>query len=441
MERLISGSIIKQLIYLSLPLIIGNIFQQFYNTVDAIIISRYVNEYAFAAIGVASTVMNLFMFILVGVCTGVTVILAQFFGQNNLMGFRQELFTALILGLGFTLVMTIWGLYSLKDLLYLIDTPQDIFYYTYDYLKIIISGLITTFLYNYYSAVLRSVGDTITALIFLIVAIIFNVILDLIFIANWQMGIVGAAWATVISQLLSAILCYVYLYKKYPKLRIARENMHFSVKLIKITYQISLVTALHQSSVYIGKLFVQGAVNLLETPIIAGYTAVSRIEGFANSFGDSSSNALSIFIAQNVGNKSFERVRKAFYVFMILLALFGISCSILMYFTTEYTVALMLNNNQGIAFSQGCMYLETISLFYVFCFTGNVFVGYFDGLGKVKIPVIGAICHICLRVILSFTFIQIYGLNTVAIATGIGWILVNILWWRFYLKQKNLNER
>ena len=209
--NLTTGNITKQLIFLSLPLILVNIFQQFYNTIDAVIIGRFVNENAFAGIGVASTVMNLFIFAISGCCTGISIMLAQFFGAKNLKRFRQEYFISLSFGLLFTLLVTFIGILTLPWILEIIQTPVEIYDYTYDYLFIITLGLSATFLANFYNALLRAIGNTVVPLIFFGSSILINLFLDLLFIAVLDYGVTGAGVATVIAQLLMAVLSYVYL--------------------------------------------------------------------------------------------------------------------------------------------------------------------------------------------------------------------------------------
>ena len=194
------------------------------------------------------------------------------------------------------------------------------------------------------------------------------------------------------------------------------------------TARYSFVTGLHQSSLYIGKLLVQGAVNTGGTDMISAYTATTRIEGFANSFGDIGAAATSVLVAQNLGAGKPERVQKTFRSSLVLMLAMGLLSGLVMYLTAGATVGFMLGAYSGPAFESGREYMQLISLFYIFCFTGNTFAGYFDGLGRVTIPFIGAASHIALRVVLSWLWIDSMGMRAVALATGIGWVMVNLLW-------------
>lgn len=314
------GSIPPQLVSLALPLIFGNILQQLYNTIDAMVIGRFAGETAFAAIGVAGTVMNLFLFLLSGCCTGSPSSLLSS-RQRDLAGFRQEGFLASVFGGLFT------GAEPGRPAPAAAPADPDADpggrgRLAADYLVVIFGGLLATFFYNLCAAALRSVGDTRSALLALLAAMAANLALDLLFVARLGMGIAGAAWATVLAQLLSVALCLLYLARRYPQLLFRREDRRLDRGLLRRTVSYGAVSALHQSSLYIGKLLVQGAVNSMGTPMISAYTATTRIEGFANSFGDSGAQAVSVFTAQNTGAREERRVREGFRTsFLMMLAL------------------------------------------------------------------------------------------------------------------------
>ena len=350
---LTAGSIPQHMLRLAAPLILGNILQQLYNAVDAFILGRCAGGLEFAAVGIAGSVMNLFLFMITGACTGVSVIFAQLFGANDLETFRREHFLSLVFGLLCTLACSAIGFLCLPLLLRVIQTPQELTGYVTAYLTVILISLPAAFVYNLYGALLRAIGRT------------------------------------------------------------ARY---------------SFVTGLHQSSLYIGKLLVQGAVNTGGTDMISAYTATTRIEGFANSFGDIGAAATSVLVAQNLGAGKPERVQKTFRSSLVLMLAMGLLSGLVMYLTAGATVGFMLGAYSGPAFESGREYMQLISLFYIFCFTGNTFAGYFDGLGRVTIPFICAASHIALRVVLSWLWIDSMGMRAVALATGIGWVMVNLLW-------------
>lgn len=435
--NLTEGNIKKELFILMLPLLLGNILQQLYNTIDAIIVGRFVSQTAFAAVGVAGTIMNLFIFILSGSCTGISIIFAHFYGANELSLFRKESFLATFFGAIFTFALSICSIFILSPLLNIINTPHEVASIATSYLKIIFCGLIATYFYNLLSATLRAVGNTKAALIILMFSMIINTVLDLVFVAVCDFGIQGAAFATILSQMLASILCFIYIRKNISFLLFRKEDMKFEWKLLKLTISYSLISALHQSSLYIGKLLVQGAVNIMGTDMITAYTATTRIEGFANSFGDSGAEAISIFVAQNTGNKDKKRAKQGFYMGLVIMVCLVSGLSLIMYFFAKTTIEFMMSSASNEIMRNGIEYMKTIAIFYVFCFIGSAFVGWYRGSGKVNIPVIGTMLHISIRVILSYLFIQKFGLKSVAFASGIGWISVVLFQYIiFYLSKE-----
>lgn len=435
---LTNGSVPQHLLRLAAPLIMGNILQQLYNTVDAFILGRFAGDLEFAAVGIAGSVMNLFLFIITGACTGISVIFAQFYGAGDNSAFRHEHWLSLSFGTLMTVACSILSFLALPMLLRLIQTPEELMAPVIAYMTVILISLPAAFIYNLYGALLRATGRANAALLALAAAVTTNLILDYFFVAELQWGISGAAWATAASQVISAVVCILYLRHNVPELIFTREDCHIDRALLRRTAHFGFVTALHQSSLYIGKLFVQGAVNTGGTEMISAYTATTRIEGFANSFGDSGSTATSVLVAQNHGAQKENRVRKSFRSSLLLMLAMGLAMSFIMYVSASATVGFMLGKYSGEAFENAKDYIELIALFYTLCFTGSTFAGYFNGIGRVSIPFIGSTSHIALRVILSWLLVAEMGLPAVALATGIGWLLVNTMWTiiKYYLKHK-----
>ena len=422
------GPIRRQLIALALPLLAGNILQQLYNTIDAVIVGRFVGDGAFAAVGVAGSVMNLFLFLISGGCSGVGVLLSQLHGAGDGPAFRRDLFLSSLFGLLLTLALTGAALVLLSPLLVLLRTPAAIQGFARDYLRIIFLGFPAAFAFHQGSAVLRAVGSTGAALAFLMVSMGTNLALDLTFIPGLGLGVAGAAWATVLAQALAAGLCLAHLALAFPQLMFHREDMVYDGPLLRRTAHFSLVSALHMCNLYIGKLLVQGTVNSLGTGAISAYTAATRIEGFANSFGDSGHTAVSVFIGQNTGAGDQKRVREGFFTGQRLLAALGLFMSLLMLVGAVPCLKLVLPRNSGASLGPAVGYLRLVACFYLFNFLGSGLAGYFQGRGRVNIPVIGATGHITLRVILSWLLAPRLGLPAVALATGLGWVGVVTFW-------------
>ncbi len=422
------GSLSGHLVSLAVPLVFGNILQEFYNTIDAFVVGRFAGKEEFAAIGIAGTVMNLYLFALVGCCTGFSVLFAQAYGQKDMREVRRQHASALFLGLGSTLFLMLLGMAGMGVILTVLQTPTELQGYVALYLRWIFLSLPAAFLYNLLASLLRAAGDTKAALYVLAAAVGMNLVLDLILVAKCGRGIEGAAMATALTQLFSALLCFLYLRSTHPEMLLHREDCHMDSVRLRHTFKFGLVSAMHQCSLYLGKMFVQGVVNTGGTEVIAAYTAATRIEGFANSFGTSGSTATSILTAQNYGAGRKERVEQTYRCSLRWLVGLGAVSAVLMIAFAPQAIALMMGASDGIAFEEAAHYLRFVSLFYVFCFTGNTFVGYFDGVGKIHIPFIGATGHITLRVILSWLLFRHMGLNAVALATGLGWVCANGFW-------------
>ena len=438
--QLTHGPIRSQLIALAIPMLAGNILQQLYNTIDAVIVGRFVGEAAFAAVGVAGSVMNLFLFLISGSCSGVGVLLSQFFGADDLETFRRDCFLSTCFGAGATLLLTLLALVSLFPLLQLLQTPEEIVSYTTSYLQVIYLGFPAAFAFHLSCAVLRAMGNTRAALVFLMLSMISNLGLDFLFIACFHQGTAGAAWATVFSQALAAFLCVTYLTVRFPMLLFHKSDMRMDLPLLKRTAHFSLVTALQMCSLYIGKLLVQGTVNSLGTDAISAFTAATRIEGFANSFGDSGATAVSVFIGQNTGAQKPERIRQGFSSGQRLLFVLSLLMSFLMIFLARPALTLVLPAHSFASLTPAIGYLRLVAVFYVFNFWGSGLSGYFHGRGEVNLPVLGTTGHITIRVILSGLLAHSMGLSCVALATGIGWIWVNLFWYFFARKDlKNLS--
>ena len=235
------------------------------------------------------------------------------------------------------------------------------------------------------------------------------------------MGTPGAATPTVFSQGFAALLALGYLRWRQPQLLFGRADMRFDWSMLRRTASFGLVSALQQSAVYIGKLLVQGAVNSMGNEAINAYTAATRIEGFANSFGDSGAEAISVFVAQNTGAGDPKRVKRGFFTGMLLMIGLGLTMSLVMFVGAHASLVLMLGEGGLGALEDGIGYLRCLSVFYTLCFIGSSYVGLYRGIGWVSVPVIGSTLQITIRVILSYALAGSLELVGVAVATGIGW--------------------
>ena len=304
------GNVTSQLFRFSVPIVLGNIFQQLYNTADAMIVGKMIGNNAFAAVSVANPIMSVVLFFLVGLSMGVGILLAQWYGAQDIKMFKVQYSTALIAGCVFTVAASLLCIVCSRWMLLAANTPTEIMEDTNWYLRIIFAGLFFSFLYNYLAAALRAIGDSRSAFLFLVISSVTNVILDIVFIRYTPLGVAGAAVATVISQALSSILCVIYIYKKIPILALARSEFVYEKSVMKNTLLFSWTSALQQTFLYFGRLLVQGTINAQGTDMITGYNAAIRLEAFMMAFIDGTQSAMSTFGGQNVGAHHPERLKK-----------------------------------------------------------------------------------------------------------------------------------
>ena len=405
--HLTSGPITGQLIRLCLPLLAANVLQQLYNIINSLVVTYYIGGDAFAALGVAESVMNLFIYVITGACMGSSVLVARFFGEENFPRLRQQLFVSGVLIGGTVLAAVSLTLLFLNPLLVLIQTPPELMDYVTDYLRIILVGMVFTFAYNYLAATLRAIGNTQAALFFLLISLGYNL---------------GAAWVSS-AQLLSALLCLVYIRKKQPFLMIQRSDMRMDPMLMRLTASYGAVAALQQSSLYLGKLIVQSAVNGISTAAISAFTATTRVENFSQAFGISGCEAIAIFVAQNQGAKKHRRALDGFRNGAAMVVGIGVVFSLLLTFGGHALVTPFLDGD-GESIALGASYLLWMGPFYFLSFIGHSYVGHYRGIGRMNVTFIGTTLQIAVRVIGTYALVGLLGLNAVALATGLGWVVI-----------------
>ena len=414
-RNMTNGSIFKHLFSFAIPMIFGNLFQLTYNAVDSIIVGRYVGEKALAAVGTANPIMNIVIFFIIGICMGASVLMSEFYGAGEMDKLKKEISTTMILGFGFAIVISILCMLFAKPILILIQTPKEILNVASSYLRIIFSGLIFTFFYNVYASTLRSMGDAKTPIYFLIISSVLNTLLDLLFVE-------GAAFATVIAEAVSCILCIRYAYRKVPILRLKMKDMVIERNLVEKTIRYSWVTSLQQTCLYVGKVFVQGAVNPLGIDSIASFNAVNRIDDFAFTPEQSISHAMTTFIAQNRGAKKEKRIQEGFYKGLIMEVLYWALLWVVVFFGAGAMMKLFVPEGDGSILQLGTKYLQAMAFFYLLPALTNGLQGYFRGIGDLKITLNSTFIQMLFRVIFAYIFAPKMGINGIAYACLCGWI-------------------
>ena len=417
-----SGPITPQIIHFTIPLIIGNFCLLTYNAADSIIVGRFIGANALAAVGAASPIMNIVLFLIVGICLGMSVLMGNFFGAGDIAKLKREISTALIAGGVFTLVIVVLGLIFSHAILSLMHTPAAIIDDATLFLQIIFVGMFFTFIYNIYASTLRSMGNSNASLYFLAASAVLNVIMDILFVAVLKFGIAGAAWATVIAEALSALFCIIYVRKKIPILKYTRHEFVFDRSLLRETLNYSSVAGMQQITLHFGKLLVQGAVNPLGIFAIAAFNAVSRIDDFVMIVQQNIAHGTTGFLAQNNGGGRTDRLRKGFFTGLKMEVIYSLIMGIIIFVFARPFVTLFVGNEGTKVVDSGVQYLRIMSFLYLLPGVTNILQGFFRGLGKLKITLNSTFTQIAGRVIAAYLMAPYFGLKGIALACLVGWI-------------------
>ncbi len=425
-KDMVEGSSIKILIEFTIPMILGNIFQQLYNTTDAIIVGKYIGKNALAAVGVSNPIVSIAIFFMFGLCIGMSVLVSQFVGAKKYDDLKKEVSTALIAGTLFTIVISIVCIALSKYFLIMSGTPEEIVNDADTFLKITFGGLIFSFLYNFYSSSLRAIGDSKTPLIFLITSCVLNGILCIVFVAVFKLGIAGSALATVIAQGISALFCIIYVYIKIPMIRLKLNHLVLDKLLLRETIQYSWASALQQASLYIGRLLIQGVVNSFGTNAIAAYNSGTRVEGFVLAPGDSIAAAMATYVAQNKGAGKSVRIIDGYKNASIMITMLNIVITLFVFIGAEPLMKLFVSGSETQVIALGVEYLHRMSVFYVLAGIGAPLQGIFRGVGKLKIILVSTVLSISVRVSVSYILSQYLGISSVVYGIAAGWVFLTV---------------
>ena len=420
--NLTRGSVPKHIIGFAAPTILGNLFQLSYNAADSIIIERFAGSNDLAAAATASPIMNIVIFFIVGICLGASILLGEFYGANDLRAFKRELSTSFIGGLVFTVVLAVLLIVFTKPILRALQTPEEVIPLSAGYLYIVYAGLIFTFIYNIYASALRAIGDARTPIIFLVVSAVVNVALDLLFVAGFDTGALGAAVATTIAQTVSGLLCIAYVRIKIPLLSLKRREWIVDKILLIKTVSYSWASAMQQTCLYFGKLLIQGAVNPLGVDAIVAFNAVNRLDDFAFTPQQSIAHAMSAVIAQNRGAAIPKREKSALRWGMLFEFIYGIIIGAALYIFATPAMRLFADTSGQAAIDMGLSYIHIIAFIYTMPAVTNGLQGYFRGMGLMKVTLMSTALQIATRVIASYILAPMFGIQGIALSCGIGWI-------------------
>lgn len=420
------GEPFQLILWFSIPLLLGNIFQQFYSMVDTVIVGKFLGTKALAAVGTTGPLNFLVLGFATGITSGFAVLVAQRFGAGDERGMKKAVAAAIELAAFFTVLLTFLATFGAKDLLHLINTPEDIIQSAYDYIVVIFAGMFTMILYNLLACFLRAMGDSKTPLYFLIISSVLNVILDLVFILNLQMGVAGAAWATVVSQGVSGVLCFVYMMRKYPVMHLNKRDFTADRWMYGKHLFIGLPMAFQFSITAIGTVILQGALNLFGSTTIAAFTAACKVEQLvsqpAGTFGVTMAN----YAGQNLGADRVDRIREGVIKCTILTLLFAAMASLILIFFGEPLTKLFIDGNQQEVIDTAMIYLRICAMFFPFLNMIFVYRNMLQGVGKSLMPLMAGVFELIARGVTAFTLPGVIGFTGICLAGPFAWMAAAI---------------
>lgn len=436
MERdMTKGSPAKIIFSFTVPVFLGNIFQQFYSMVDTIIVGKAVGTPALAAVGATGTITFLILGFLMGMTVGFTVLTAQRFGAGDMAGMRKTVGMAALLSLLVSALMTVVSMWGMRPLLIFMHTPEDIFQGAYTYIMIICGGIFAQVLYNLLSCVLRALGNSRTPLYFLIFSAFLNIVLDLLFIITFQMGVAGAAIATVISQGVSGALCLLYIIKKVPLLHLKKGDWAWDPHLAKLQMGVGLPMALQFSITAIGTMMMQSSLNLLGSLAVAAFTAASKIEQLVTQAYMAFGTTIATYCAQNVGAGDIRRVRQGFRATTQLGLLYTLAASAFVMTVGKYLTYLFVSGDVSEIIGLVDTYLKCAGAFFVPLTIVNIYRNGIQGMGFGILPMLGGVAELFGRGVVSFAAARQRSYLGVCMASPAAWVLAGglLLLMYFYI--------
>lgn len=392
------GVIWKQLLLFALPLLLGNLFQQFYNTVDSIVVGNYIGPNALAAVGASTPIVNLMVGLFTGLGTGAGVVIAQFFGAKDEKGVHDGVHTTIALCLVAGVVMGFIGVGLSPAILQLLDTPAEIMEGSVTYLQIYFMGVIALMIYNMGSGILRAIGDSRTPLYFLMVSSVVNIVLDLVFVINVQMGVAGVAWATLIAQVISAGLVLIRLITTKECYRLILKDIRFHKHALLETIRIGLPGGIQNAVVSFSNLIVQYNINSFGAAAVAGCSAYTKIDGFAVLPVMSFSMAVTTFTGQNVGARNYERVKKGASTCLKLSLAVTVTLSVLLYAFGGNLLRVFSSDPEVLSYAVNMMHFLVPG--YVCLSVAHTYAGVVRGAGISIVPMLALVGNMCvLRII------------------------------------------
>lgn len=418
---LMNGPIFKSLVLFMLPILVSNLFQQLYNTVDTMIVGNVLGDEALAAIGACGSIYELLVGFGLGIGNGLAIVAARSYGAQDEDLLKKTVAGSLIIGLAASVLITLAGLVGLHPLLVLLDTPAEILEEAYGYIHIIDLGVLVMFAYNLCAGLLRAIGNSVMPLVFLLISSALNVVLDLLFIAYGGMGVRGAAVATVLSQGVSVVLCIFYIFAKTKILLPEKKHFHIHKKLYWDLFSQSLSMGLMSSIVSAGSVVLQYGINGLGTKVIAGHTAARKLFAFTDMPLIAMANAASTYVSQNYGAGKPERVRRGMrdiYLYSVVVAVLSV---VLMQFSAEWMVKLVSGSSEPVVLENGAKYLIWNAPFYAVLGVLLSTRYALQSLGQKVLPLFSSVIELVGKILFVLLFIPRFAYDAVILCEPIIW--------------------
>lgn len=421
-KNMTDGNPLKLIIQFSIPLLLGNLFQQTYNMVDAMIVGRYLGTDSLAAVGASSSVQFLILGFCMGMCCGFAIPIAQRFGADDFDGMREYIFLNGILTTVFAIVITLFCAIFTPQILHILKTPSDIFQNAYNYLIVLFLGIPFTLLYNTLAGILRSVGDSRTPFIFLVISASLNIILDIVFIVFFKWGCAGAAIATIVSQAVSAILCIILIVFKFEILHVKKENRKFDASKIKNLLAMGIPMGLQFSITAIGSMVLQASNNNLGSIYVGAFTAGTKIKQLTMCPFDALATAVSTFASQNCGAGKINRIKTGLKQGVLVGVSYGLFIGLVLIFFGRYLSMIFINGSESAVLDAAQKYAFCMGFFYWLLGILNVLRMSTQGLGYSDRAVFAGIMEMIARCLVSFAFVPKFGYSAICFADQTAWL-------------------
>ncbi len=440
-KNMTEGNPLKIILLFSIPVLLGNLFQQFYNMVDTIIVGQYLGEEALAAVGSTGCLMFLVLGFANGIAQGFGVMISHSYGAKDYKLLKHYVALSLILTVAISAILTAITVSGSRQLLLWMNTPENIFELANNYIQVIFAGIILTMGYNVAAGILRGIGDSKTPLYFLILSSFLNIFLDVFLIVVVPLGTAGAAYATIISQGISALLCYIYMFRKFDVLKIHRGDIYVDRVGVVNILSVGIPMALNYSITAIGTMIFQSAVNVFGSSVVAAYTAASKVCNISTQTLPTLGTAMATYCAQNLGagkvQRIFDGMKQAFFLCLIAAGLAAAICTL----GGRFIVSWFISNPTEEVFSYAMQYLYTISWFmlplaWIFAYRNAL-----QGLNQGFVPMISGIVELASRYVVILLFAKPFGYAGVCFADPAAWVTTGVLLMVTYFVWKRKIEK